>query len=222
MVKLRRIKFEEFQRRISKNLVPATVKDKKLLEKKQDQIVEGACKILFKKGFNRSSIREIAKECGMSMGQLYSYISSKDDILFLVHKHMHKTWCDNLAEAGFSHIHDPVQRLIQAIELTLKYIVENKKLIQFIYSESKHLGKEHLRLVLEMDDKNIVELWRELLRDVKKDAYTDNEYDLAANIISYLMVFLSLREWNVREQNLGNKFDFITSFILKGLEVNSQ
>lgn len=222
MAKLRRINFEDFQRRVSKGQVSATVKDNERLEKKQNQIVEGACKVLFEKGFNPSSIREIAKACGMSMGQLYRYISSKDDILFLVHKHMHKSWCDHLEEAGFDNVDDPVERLTQAIKLSLDYIVKNKKLIQFIYSESKYLGKEHLRLVLEMDNKNVVELWRELLRDVKKDAYSDNECDLAANSLAFFMVFLSLRGWNVREQNLKKRIDFVTDFILKGLGVKSQ
>ena len=222
MPKFSRIDLEEFQRRVSNTLVPSGVKNTERLKKKQNQIVEGACKVLFEKGFNPSSIREIAKACGMSMGQLYRYISSKDDILFLVHKHMHQSWCDHLEVAGFDHIDDPVERLTQAIKLTLDYIVKNKKLIQFIYTETKYLGKEHLRLILEMDDKNVVDLWRELLRDVKKDAYADNECDLAANSLAYLMVFLSLRGWNVREQNLKKRIDFITDFILKGLGVKSQ
>ena len=222
MAKLIQINLEDFQRRVSKGLVPATVKDTERLEKKQNQIVEGACKVLFEKGFNPSSIREIAKACGMSMGQLYRCISSKDDILFLVHKHMHQSWCDHLEKAGFDNIDAPVQRLTQAIKLTLEYIVRNKKLIQFVYSESKYLGKEHLKLVLEMDDKNVVELWRKLLLDVKKDEYTDNECDLAANLIAFLMVFLSLRGWNVREQNLEKRIDFLTDFILQGLGVDSK
>ena len=48
---------------------------------------------------------------------------------------------------------------------TFDFLLKNKDLIQFIYSESKYLNKEHLRVVLEMDDKNVVEFWREILRD---------------------------------------------------------
>ena len=221
MPKLRRINLEEFQRRVSNTRVPAGVKNTERLKNKQNQIVEGACKVLFEKGFNPSSIREIAKACGMSMGQLYRYISSKDDILFLVHKHMHQSWCDHLEVAGFDHIDDPVERLTQAIKLTLDYIAKNKKLIQFIYTESKYLGKEHLRLILEMDDKNVVGFWRELLLNIKNDEFSENERDLAANSVAYFMVFLSLRGWNVKEQNLKKRIDFMTDFILKGIGVNS-
>jgi len=48
---------------------------------KQRLIVERASSVLFKKGFHGTSIRDIAAACEMSMGQLYHYISSKDDIL---------------------------------------------------------------------------------------------------------------------------------------------
>jgi AcrR family transcriptional regulator len=62
------------------DLVPSTAKDVDLIDSKHQQIVNGACRILFKKGYYRTTIREIALACGMSMGQLYHYIS-KDDAL---------------------------------------------------------------------------------------------------------------------------------------------
>jgi AcrR family transcriptional regulator len=90
-----------YRPKISKDLIPSSAKDLDLIEKKQNQIVEAACNLFFKKGFHRTNIREIADESSMSMGQLYHYISSKDDILFLVAKHMQELWYDYLVEFGF-------------------------------------------------------------------------------------------------------------------------
>lgn len=63
--------FETHRPKISKDLVPGSAKDRKLVEKKQRQIVEGACHLFFEKGFHGTNIREIAAECGMSMGQSF-------------------------------------------------------------------------------------------------------------------------------------------------------
>jgi AcrR family transcriptional regulator len=82
-----------------------------LIEKNHQQIVDGACRIFFKKGFHPTTTRDIAKACGMSIGQLYHYITSKDDVLFLVHKHSQKIWHDYLKKVDHPPAADPLQRL---------------------------------------------------------------------------------------------------------------
>ena len=216
-----RINFEEYKKRIFHNSIAISAKKPHLIKKKQSQIVEGACQVFFKKGFHKASIREIASSCSMSMGQLYHYISCKDDVLFLVHQHMQQIWYEHLKNSGFERIDDPIQRLTQAIGKTLEFIANNKKLFQFIYMESKHLDKEHLASVLDIDDKNVVGFYRQLLLDVKKRDFTEKERDLAANLIAYLSVFLALRGWNLKKTNLKENTDFVTEFILGGLGIKS-
>jgi len=65
----------------SKDLTIASAKNARRVENKQRQIVDGSCRLFFKKGYHPTTIREIANASGMSMGQLYHYISSKDDVL---------------------------------------------------------------------------------------------------------------------------------------------
>ena len=96
---------------------------------KQRLIVEGASKVLFEKGFGKTSIRDIAAACGMSMGQLYHYISSKDDILYLMHRHSQEMWHQHLADAGFEQITDPVAKLEHGLRITIKYLSENRDLV---------------------------------------------------------------------------------------------
>lgn len=77
----------QMQERTAGQELPAGPADRDLTEQKQRRIVEGASKVLFEQGFHGVSIRDIASACGMSMGQLYHYISSKDDILYLMHRY---------------------------------------------------------------------------------------------------------------------------------------
>ena len=98
---------EEMQLRVAEHDVPGGPADRELTEMKQRQIVERASAILFEKGFHGTSIRDIAAACDMSMGQLYHYISSKDDILFLMHLYSQEQWYRHLADARLRADHRP-------------------------------------------------------------------------------------------------------------------
>ena len=204
------------------DVIFASTKNSSLVEGKHQQIVDGACKIFFKKGFHPTTIREIAKACGMSMGQLYHYISSKDDVLYLVHKHMQRVWYNYLRKSDIDRISDPLQKISEALQHTLQFMIENKKLIQFIYTESKYLDKKHRQAVMQMDYNNVIGFWRSLLQelyhlgDVSKQKPLKGDIDILASAISYLLVFLPLRGWTVENKPTNKVTDWLAEFILRG------
>jgi len=55
-----------------------------LVKERRSLIVKQALKLFLQKGYDRTTIRELAKSCGMTEGALYRYIGSKDDILHLL------------------------------------------------------------------------------------------------------------------------------------------
>ncbi|RPI20174.1 MAG: TetR/AcrR family transcriptional regulator, partial [Actinobacteria bacterium] len=59
-----------------------------LRRQREDQIASGALLLFKEKGFHSTSVREIAAAAGLSMGGLYEYISSKEDVLWLVYRHL--------------------------------------------------------------------------------------------------------------------------------------
>jgi AcrR family transcriptional regulator len=199
------------------DLVVASSHNPSLVEKKHKQIVDGACKVFFKKGFHPTTTRDIAKACGMSMGQLYHYISSKDDVLYLVHKHSQKIWYEYLEQSRLEQIDDPLHKLTEALRHSLVFLIENKKLFQFIYSESKYLDKKHLRIVLDMDYQNVVGFWRKLLKEVDTIQPLQDNTDFLGSVIAYLLVFLALRGWTLDEKPNIKHVDSLVEFILRGV-----
>jgi len=204
-------------RESSDELVIASSQNLTLVEKRHQQIVNGACKVFFKKGYHPTTTRDIAQACGMSIGQLYHYISSKDDVLYLVHKHMQKVWHEYLEKSNFDKIDDPLQKLRKALHYTLLFMIENKKLIQFIYSESKYLDKKHLRIVLDMDYQNVVGYWRGLLGEVDRKKPLQGDSRFLGSVIAYLLVFLALRGWTLDEKPNIMDVDSLVDFILRGV-----
>lgn len=213
---------KEMKKRVVAHELPGGPADRELTEMKQRQIIDGASKVLFEKGFHGTSIREIAAACDMSMGQLYHYISSKDDILYLMHVHSQRMWHQHLAEAGFEQIKDPVAKLEHGLRISIRYLSENRDLMQFIYSESKYLEPEHLRTVLDLDDQNVVGFYRHLLSEIPGKVCPDCDSELAANLIAYLCVFLALRGWNLHlksREDVDRVIDFLVDFVFRGLGI---
>ncbi len=55
-----------------------------LVKERRALIVKKALKLFLEKGYERSTIRELARSCRMTEGAIYRYIGSKDDILHLM------------------------------------------------------------------------------------------------------------------------------------------
>jgi TetR/AcrR family transcriptional regulator, cholesterol catabolism regulator len=216
---------EEMQQRVAEQDLSSGPADRELTGMKQRLIVEGASSVLFEKGFHRTSIRDIAAACDMSMGQLYHYISSKDDILYLMHRHSQEMWHQHLADAGFEQITDPVARLEHGLRISMHYLSENRDLMQFLYTETKYLEPEHLRRVLELDDQNVVGFYRHLLAEIPGCGPRGRECDLAANLVAFLCVFLALRGWNLHlagKADVDAAVDFLVDFIFRGLGIERE
>jgi AcrR family transcriptional regulator len=222
MVSTRR-HLEEMQERVALGSLVAGPADRELTRMKQHLIVEGASKVLFEKGFGKTSIRDIATACGMSMGQLYHYISSKDDILYLMHRHSQEMWHQHLADAGFDKIVDPLEKLEHGLRISIRYLSDNRALYQFIFTESKYLEAEHLRKVLEIDDQNVVGFYRHLIADISGHRRQGREAALAANLVSFMCLFLVLRGWNLDLRNSDDvdaAVEFLVDFIFRGLGID--
>ena len=202
-------------------LIKISAKKTEMIEKKHRQIVKGAFQVFLEKGYHPASIREISDASGMSMGQLYHYVSSKDDVLFLIHrhlqisflKHMHiiDSECEN---------HDAVKVFLKSLRHAIKFLVENKKEFQFIYTESKYLSKKHLQVVLQMDDKNIVQYWRQLLEAVQNQTNIQMDISMTANIIAYLTVLIPMRGWNLKERSIKEQQELLVAYILRGIGID--
>ena len=201
-----------------KELIKTSAKNADKVEEKHNQIVDGASKIFLEKGFHPTTIREIAEAANMSMGQLYHYVSSKDDILFLIHRNLQLGFFEHMEKHSISD-EDAVVTLANALRHSQLFMAENKKLFQFIYRESKYLSKSHLQVVLQMDDKNIVEHWRRLIELIKQQKKIDIDTNFAANLIAYLTVFIPMRGWNLKDHSLREQQDLLIEHILRAIGV---
>ena len=203
-----------------KDLIFASTHNLSLVENRHQQIVDGACRVFFKKGYHPTTTREIASACGMSIGQLYHYISCKEDVLYLVLKHMQNVWCTYLKKTNIEQIGDPVQRLRKALNHSLEFMIENKKLVQFMYSESKYLDKKYFHVFIQMHYNNVVGYWHKLLSDLSQVKPIKDDTEFLSSLTAYMLAFPALPGWTLDDKENEQRVDSIVDFILRGLGVN--
>ena len=123
----------------SKN-IETIVKDQELIGRRHMQICDAALKLFSRKGFHRTTVREIAGACGLGIGTLYSYIKTKEDILSLVYRRILETFQARLLKATRG-IQDPRLQLKVAVEETLRIYDECQDVVLLLYQESHALGR---------------------------------------------------------------------------------
>ncbi|MGH2578987.1 MAG: TetR/AcrR family transcriptional regulator, partial [Actinomycetota bacterium] len=71
----------------SPNRPYARVGDADLVERRRAQIIEAATRLVARQGFAKTVVRDIADEANISVGLVYEYVRSKEDILFLIYEY---------------------------------------------------------------------------------------------------------------------------------------
>ncbi len=142
----------------SKVRVESNIKNEELINQRRQELVNAAVKLFVDKGFHKTTVREIANEFGMSMGALYDYIRTKEDILFLVCDHIFTSISDKL-EASTKTENDARKKLRNAIRDYFMIIDSIQEYTLLLYQETKSLSRKDRNYVLsaEMKLTNIFE-----------------------------------------------------------------
>ena len=201
-----------------KREVKSSVKDESLIEKRREQMIRGAVKLFKEKGFHRTTTREIAKEAGFSIGTLYEYIRTKEDVLFLV--------CDSIYDevnhrlSALSMNDGTIDGLKLAIHQYFSLIDDMSDEFLVMYQESKSLPKDALQYVLKKE-MLMVALFENLLQSCVESGelrIEQKEIELAAHHIVVQGQMWAFRRWALHgNYTLKTIFKFRRISFLKGL-----
>jgi TetR/AcrR family transcriptional regulator, cholesterol catabolism regulator len=185
---------------VEKREVLASVKDERLVQKRRDQMIKGAVTLFKEKGFHRTTTREIAKAAGFSIGTLYEYIRTKEDVLYLV--------CDSIYE----HVRERLQQdldqkkgTLRTLKLGIAYyfrvVDEMQAEILVMYQEAKSLTKDALPYVLKKE-MEMAEMFEKLLTLCVENGELDLS-EKQVKLISHNIIveghMWSFRRWGVQK-----------------------
>ena len=115
------------------------VGDADLVERRRAQIVEAATRLVARQGFAKTVVRDIAEEANISVGLVYEYVRSKEDILFLIYEHWARVWGEGL-EKALARSEDPLDRLMSGVSFLVNVADKHTDVTHLFYRETGHLS----------------------------------------------------------------------------------
>jgi len=175
-------------------------RDSDLVARRRREIAVATARVLVKKGFDRTSIREIANACHVAPGTIYHYIGSKQDILDLVLTQAKAHYEDffEKADAYFNTL-SPTQALKQTIEDFYRKLDERQDFALFCYQEAKNMSGQQLETLLNWD-RSVVDVFRRLLdKGCASGEFIIDDITLVAHHIVVDSAMWAVRRWFLRE-----------------------
>ena len=185
---------------------------------KEEQILNAAKKLFTNYGFKKVSMDEIASEAGVTKKTVYTYFSSKEELL----KYCIKEELQNMRkiiENVESKKLDFMETVHQVIYNLLKY-KKNCKFLKMLFKESEILKNEQLKDNLKIVDKEIQNYIRKQLElAIQNDKIEVQNIDITTFLI-YKMYIALMIDWNEYYKKLDEKeiADNILHFLVNGLK----
>lgn len=205
---------------MEKREVLASVKDERLVKKRRDEMIKGAVSLFKKKGFHRTTTREIAKAAGFSIGTLYEYIRSKEDVLYLVCDSIYDEVQEKLQQAL-----DTKKGTIASLEVGIanyfRVVDEMQDEVLVMYQEVKSLTKDALPYVLKKELEMVA-----MFEDALQCCVDHGELDLEKDEITMIAhnIFVQGQMWGFRRWALKNMYtldeyiELQTRLLIRGMK----
>lgn len=185
-------------RRMKDNKVLSSVKDEELIRKRRDQMIKGALTLFKEKGFHRTTTREIAKESGFSIGTLYEYIRTKEDVLYLVCDSIHGEVKKRL-EVVVERNQASTENLGNVITSFFHLMDEMQEEILILYQEVKSLSKETRSAILQKEREMATMLEKAITASLP-NALPKQDITLLANNIMIQGHMWGFRRWMLQKE----------------------
>lgn len=176
----------------------SSVKDSKLVEKRRNQIVKASIKLFKSKGFAKTTTREIAKESGFSIGTLYEYVRTKEDVLLLVFDSINRNVYARLQQVTDVEEHS-IENLIMSIDAYYRLFDQLQEEALILYQELKSLPQAEREAVIEKE-LEMVDLVKDAIMKSAPSQIDEADAALLANNIFVQAHMWSFRRWTLQKQ----------------------
>lgn len=168
------------------------IKKEETVVRNLERIFDAALKISNRKGFQAMSMRDLSRETGLSLGALYSYFSSKDELLTML-QNQRRGVSRRILEEQIARADHPWEKLKTAVRVHLYLSEALQPWFYFSYMEAKNLDSRQQREAVES------ELFTErLLADIlaqgaRQGCWPERNHEISAGLIKAM-----LQDWYLK------------------------
>ncbi|MEW5910062.1 MAG: TetR/AcrR family transcriptional regulator, partial [Thermodesulfobacteriota bacterium] len=197
--------------------IPTKIKNTDIVARRRRQIADAAVKLFIDRGFHKTTTRQIARSAGVSIGSLYEYIASKEDILYLVCESIHEEVERGVADA-MARTTGGREALAEVLREYFMVCHRMSDFILLIYQETRSLPGQWQKRVLanELRITGIfVQVLARLVADGDLPHLDERTIEIAAHNISVLGHMWTFRRWFLsRHYRIEDYIRHQTAFIM--------
>ena len=213
----------ESQEKLDSRLAPQSrriktaTKNPDRVRERRESLINAAIGVFIEKGFHNATVRDIGRAANMTQGTIYNYVSSKDDILYMV--------CDRIvaeyneqARRALDTSHEPAERVRSAVRAISQVMYRHRREILLIYQDSHLLDKRSRRVILARVEE-FIGMFESIITDAARELRVPLPHPhLSANMLTFLPVMIALRGWSLKNDVSPEEvIEQITAFIVRGL-----
>jgi AcrR family transcriptional regulator len=191
------------------------VKKEDKVVKNLERIFSATLRISNKKGFQAMSMRDLSRETQLSMGALYSYFASKEELLAML-QNQRRTVTRRILDERIARESNPAERLRTAI-LTHLYLSEAMQpWFYFSYMEAKNLSPKEQDLAVAS------ELYTEkIFADILEQGQVQGDFELQDSQLTASVIKAMLQDWYLKRSKYARRnitVDRYAQFVLQFVE----
>lgn len=188
-------------------------------EERRRQIVRVAAALFIKQGYLKTTVRQIARDCGINVATLYSHIKSKEDILtsflevaaFALQKATEEILLDSSQMP-------PREALLALIKRYLLFIEDIQDITVFWYQETRHLNEDQRKALLLGEERCAEIFGRVITQGCAAGEFKVDDVTLASHSMVVLCDMWAFRRWFFRKRyTLEQYTGELTKLITEGL-----
>jgi AcrR family transcriptional regulator len=169
--------------------------------KRRAEVVDAAARAFHEKGYEATSIQDIADGVGLLKGSVYYYISSKEDVLFELLQEAHHSAFQSVLEA-IDFDGDPLQRLRAFVTALARYNADNAVRMGILLHDYRSLSEPRKRLILDQRDR-YHEVLRALIEDGQDQGVVCAEIDPKLATLAVMGMINTIYQWYRPAGELG-------------------
>jgi AcrR family transcriptional regulator len=186
--------------------IPSTIRDPEVLAQRRAELVDVAATLFLERGYHKTSIRDIARACPFNLAALYNYVTSKQDILYLVAQQLVSEIVKALNPGALTHL-DPVEALELAFETYCQVVQRFSRHIRLLYREIESLPK-HARDPILASVQSLIDIFHRL---VERAAERGELRDIDTRLIA-LDLMVAAHMWALHGRFVRSHLD-LKSFV---------
>ncbi|HUZ19582.1 MAG TPA: TetR/AcrR family transcriptional regulator [Acidimicrobiales bacterium] len=162
---------------------------------RRSQIVEAAVRLMEEQGFHQMSVSSLAREAGISVGTIYQYLDSKEDILLLILEDVLRTYAREVPQS-MAGLTDPLERLAAGFLAYCRVVDTHQAATLLAYRESRSLSRSGLQTVIGLEVQTTGLLVAELGAALRAGIVRPHDTELVGWDLMMLAHMWALKHWH--------------------------